>query len=73
MKIEFDREADALYIRLGRGKVAYSEEIKPGVVVDYSQKGKPLGVEVLEASKLMAQGISIPDKILAEIYAKKAV
>jgi len=73
VKIELDREADALYIRLGRGKVAYSEEIKPGVVVDYSQTGKPLGVEVLGASKLLAKGVSIPDQILAEIYAEKAV
>jgi len=31
MKIEYDQQADAIYIRLKAGTVAVSDEIRPGV------------------------------------------
>lgn len=51
MKIEYDQQADAMYIRLRTGAVAESEEIRPGVVFDYDAEGKVLGIEMLDVSE----------------------
>ena len=52
MKIEYDQQADAMYIRLRAGTVVESEEIRPGVVFDYDVEGKVLGIEMLDVSEL---------------------
>ena len=46
-----DKEADALYLRLDDSKIIESEEIAPGVIVDYDRKNAVVGVEVLYLSK----------------------
>lgn len=51
MKIEFDPVADAMYIQLAEGEVEKTEEIKPGMVLDYDKQGNVLGIEVLYVSK----------------------
>lgn len=51
MKIDFDQAADALYIELADGEVESTEEIKPGVILDYDANGNVLGVEMLYISK----------------------
>lgn len=38
---------DEAYIRLGRGKVASSKEVAPGVVIDLGEDGEAIGLEVL--------------------------
>ena len=50
MKVRYDRETDAIYIKLGEGKYLESEEIEEGVVVDYSKGGKVIGIEILNIS-----------------------
>jgi len=51
MKIEFDQVADALYVQLMEGEVEKTEEIKPGMILDYDASGNVLGVELLYVSK----------------------
>jgi len=51
MKIEYDQQADAIYIRLKAGTVAESEEVRPGVVLDFDADGKVLGIEMLDVSE----------------------
>jgi uncharacterized protein YuzE len=51
MKIEYDQQADAIYIRLKAGTVAESEEVRPGVVLDFDAEGKVLGIEMLDVSE----------------------
>ena len=51
MKVHVDKEADALYLRLDDSKIVESEEIAPGVIVDYNRKNAVVGVEVLHLSK----------------------
>ena len=51
MKLHMDRDADALYMRLDDSKIIESEEIAPGVVVDYNRKNAVVGVEVLHLSR----------------------
>jgi len=50
MKIEYDPKADAMYIRLKAGTVAESDEVRPGVVLDFDAEGKVLGIEMLDVS-----------------------
>jgi uncharacterized protein YuzE len=51
MRLHVDKEADALYLRLDDSKVIESEEVSPGVIVDYNRKNAVVGVEVLYLSK----------------------
>jgi hypothetical protein len=52
MKIEYDPKADAMYIRLKSGAIAESDEIRPGLVIDFDADGKLLGIEMLDVSLL---------------------
>lgn len=51
MKIEYDPSADALYVRLGESRIVESEQVQPGVILDFDEAGKVVGVEILAASK----------------------
>jgi uncharacterized protein YuzE len=51
MKLRIDRKADALYLRLDDSKVIESEEVAPGVIVDFDSRNKVVGVEVLDVSE----------------------
>lgn len=51
MKIHVDKEADALYLRLDESAVIDSEEVSPGVVLDYNDANEVVGVELLRLSK----------------------
>ena len=51
MKLTIDREADALYLDLDEAPAANSEEISPGVILDYNAAGKVVGIEMLYLSK----------------------
>lgn len=51
MRIEYDPEVDALYVRLTENKIVESEQIQPGIILDFDDAGKVAGIEVLNASK----------------------
>ena len=51
MKLTIDRDADALYLDLDEAPAAESEEISPGVILDYNAAGKVVGIEMLHLSK----------------------
>ncbi len=51
MKIEYDPKADAMYIRFIAGTVVESDEVRPGVVLDFDVQGRVLGIEMLDVSK----------------------
>jgi uncharacterized protein YuzE len=51
MKIEYDKEVDALYIRIQEKDVARTQEITDGVNLDFDGDGRLIGLEVLSASK----------------------
>jgi uncharacterized protein YuzE len=52
MKVEYDQQADALYIELnGAAEVARTVEIDPGTLVDVDADGKLLGVEVIRPAR----------------------
>ena len=51
MKLEYDKEANALYIKLTDKEIAYTEEIEPNIIVDYSENNKPVGIEILNTNR----------------------
>jgi len=50
MRIRVDRKNDALYFRLDERRIVESEEIQPGVILDYDENDKVVGVEFLSIS-----------------------
>jgi uncharacterized protein YuzE len=51
MKLKIDEQADALYLRLDDSKIIESEEVSPGVVLDFNERNQVVGVEILRLSK----------------------
>ena len=51
MKLSVDKEAEALYLRLDDSPVIHSEEVSPGVVLDYNESNDVVGVEMLRLSQ----------------------
>lgn len=51
MKLTVDHEADALHLLLVDVPVTESEEISPGMIVDYDESNHVIGIEVLGLSK----------------------
>jgi uncharacterized protein YuzE len=51
MKIIYDKGTDTLSIVLGKGKVAESEEPRPGLIMDYDKSGRLVSIELLDASE----------------------
>ncbi len=50
MKIEYDSEVDALYIRIQEKYVAKTKEIAEGINIDLDENGKVIGFEILDAT-----------------------
>ena len=50
MRLKVDRENDALYFRLDEAAIVESEEVKPGVILDFDSNGRVVGIEMLALS-----------------------
>jgi len=51
MKIHYDQQVDALYIRLDDSDIIESEEVKKGIILDYNNQDQVVGIEILKISK----------------------
>jgi uncharacterized protein YuzE len=51
MRIEYDSEADALYIRLREGKPVDNTDVDEGITVDLDAQKQPIGIEILDVSR----------------------
>ena len=57
MRIQYDREVDALYIELlplAPG-TAENRELTEDIIADYSPDGKLAGIEILDASQVLGE------------------
>lgn len=54
MNLRFDKEADALYLRLDDTAIVESEEVRPGVILDFNAADQVVGIEILGVGKRVA-------------------
>lgn len=51
MKLKVDQESDALYLTVDDSPVIGSQEVAPGVVLDFNDRDEVVGIEILGLSK----------------------
>ena len=54
MRLKVDKENDALYFRLDESSIVESEEVQPGVILDFNADGRVVGIEILDLSTRMS-------------------
>jgi uncharacterized protein YuzE len=47
MRMHYDEQADALYLRLDDSKIIDSKEVHPGIALDFNAVQQVVGIEVL--------------------------
>ena len=52
MIFEYHPDTDMLYIKLGAGVSTESEEVAPGIVLDFDERDQVIGIEIEDASTL---------------------
>ena len=53
MKVEYDPHSDTLTIPLREARIRESDEVRPGVIVDFGEDGAVVRFEILDASKVV--------------------
>ena len=53
MIFRYDPDTDMLYIELVSAVSAESEEVAPGIVLDFDEKNQVIGIEIEDASKFI--------------------
>ena len=66
MRLKIDHKNDALYFRLDESPIVESEEVKPGLILDYDAKNNIVGIEILGLSK------RVPEKTLKSLHFESA-
>jgi uncharacterized protein YuzE len=51
VKLKVNRQANALYLTLSETPSSRSEEVSPGIIVDYDDQDRVVGIEMLYLSK----------------------
>ena len=63
MKFEYDKDVDAAYVYIGHpikdGEVKKTIELNENIILDFDKKGKLLGMEILNASKVMNKKVLV--------------
>lgn len=78
MIFEYYPETDMLYIKLAEGISVESEEVAPGIVLDYDENNRVIGVEIEDAgkfidlSRLELRALPVVNLILSERVSTKA-
>ena len=66
MRITYDSEVDALYIRFREATVT-TEHLADGIAADYDQEGRLAGLEILDASKQLGDRSTFKQIVLEEL------
>lgn len=53
MIFQYYPDSDMLYIELIKGVSTESEEVAPGIVLDFDEKNQVVGIEIEDASKFI--------------------
>jgi len=56
MKTTYDPAIDALYVRFAETPIAGSEEVAPGIILDFDSEHRLVAIEVLRARANLTEG-----------------
>lgn len=48
MKVEYDKKADAAYLKLTDSQIVESEEVSPDIIYDFDEDNQVVGIEILK-------------------------
>lgn len=57
MRLKVDCENDAVYLRLDESPIVESEQVQPGVILDFDAEGKVIGLELLGMARRISPDI----------------
>lgn len=66
-KIFYDSKIDALWIMIKDGQEEDSREVAPNINVELDAKGELIGVEILNASKVLGVKPKVKEKLLENV------
>lgn len=66
MKITYDHEVDALYIRF-KDTTVTTKHLAEGIAADYDAEGRLAGIEILDASKRLDDPMAFKRVVLEDI------
>ncbi len=69
MKVIYDSDTDTLSLLFREEPVAESDELREGLIIDYSRDGRIVSVEILDAS----QHVTEPQGIAYEVRGRQKV
>jgi uncharacterized protein YuzE len=55
MKTTYDHEANALYVQFSDEKIDRTEELRPGIILDFDNRGHIVGIEMLDAKQQLSE------------------
>ncbi len=55
MKTKYDPEANALYVKFSDEKIERTEELRPGIILDFDNGGHIVGIEMLDAKQVLSE------------------
>lgn len=67
MRITYDAEADAMYIKFRETEVDHTQEINENTIIDFDKDGQVIGVEVLfvrERNPDLLKGIQVENLLV---------
>jgi uncharacterized protein YuzE len=53
MNISYDPNYDVMYLKFSDGKIVDTIEVEVNVLIDYGPQGEIMGIEIIDASKLI--------------------
>ena len=59
MKVDYDKQVDILSVVFSDSPVDESDEVRPGVILDFDANGRVVGMEILDASRRMDNPASV--------------
>jgi len=70
MKIKYDPQADAMYIRFSEIEIEHSDEVEAGIILDYDVDDRLVAIEILDLHKRVALPLTIKAEIEIDIPAQ---
>jgi len=64
MRLKLHAESDSLYIRLSDHTVVQSEEIRPGLLLDFDAAGHLVALQLVQVSEQAGCAVQLPVEVV---------